>query len=235
MAGYCSRECQVTAWKEGHKSACKNLHSRYTEFQKSLKAVDDAHSSSEETQLELYGTTLNDGIDYDILRRTTLRQSMMDVDGNIVDTGLPSMQDFYMNLGRVTRGEWWFFPNAEEAAYAEELNRGKEDGEHFRVLCHLMCQSKGPVCQSMLNDGGTSGGVGFLETQNQTTLKMPASRFLEIYRITTQSFGDADKKRLRREMRSKAYHAFVKKYHTNQAQFDLNKKVLENLVRAAKS
>ena len=43
VASYCSRECQVAAWRIGHKFACKSLHTKFDEFQKSLKIVDDAH------------------------------------------------------------------------------------------------------------------------------------------------------------------------------------------------
>lgn len=67
IASYCSRACQSSAWKDGHKIACTSLESRYMEFQRSLKTVDDAHNS-EDMGMAKYGIKLNDGVDYDVLQ-----------------------------------------------------------------------------------------------------------------------------------------------------------------------
>ena len=207
VASYCSRDCQVAAWKQGHKPACKNLRSKFDEFQKSLKIVDEAHDDDGKTGV-LEGFTLNDGVDYDVLRRTTLRVGVMTPDGEKVEFGLRSMEHFYDNLGRVVRGEWWFFPDADETTYKQEIEGGKDDGEVFRSLCDFMTYSSESDVLSV------SGEMLFLQTKNQTTF-MPASRFLEKYHETDASFGKKDKKRLRRDMRNSAYSAFVKKFHTD--------------------
>ena len=110
----------------------------------------------------------------------------------MLDVGKPSMQNFYNNLGRVVRGEWWLHPNADEAAYMDQIRSGKEEGELFRAHCSVMTYDD----ESELNDGGASN---FYETKNQATLPMPASRFLYIYGSSHESFGEADKKRWRKE------------------------------------
>mmetsp|Transcript_18951 Transcript_18951/g.31890 ORF Transcript_18951/g.31890 Transcript_18951/m.31890 type:complete len:625 (-) Transcript_18951:1419-3293(-) len=210
VASYCSRDCQVEAWKQGHKTACKNLRSKFEEFQKSLKIVDDAHDGKETVVSE--GFVLNDGVDYDVLRRTTLRSRVINPAGKTVEIGSRSMEHFYDNLGRVVRGEWWFFPEADEAAYNREIKSGKDDGAVFRSLCDSMTYSSG---SQML-------------TIPITASSMPASRFLEVYHETGGSYGDKDKKRLRRDKRNLAYSAFVKKYHTEKDLVcQINSKLLE--------
>lgn len=141
----------------------------------------------------------------------------------MLDVGKPSMQNFYNNLGRVVRGEWWLHPNADEAAYMDQIRSGKEEGELFRAHCSVMTYDD----ESELNDGGASN---FYETKNQATLPMPASRFLYIYCSSHESFGEADKKRWRKEMRNEAYHAFVEKFHLEkEPEFAINNRVLETL------
>ena len=52
----------------------------------------------------------------------------------MLDVGKPSMQNFYNNLGRVVRGEWWFHPNADEAAYMDQIRSGKEEASSDQIL-----------------------------------------------------------------------------------------------------
>jgi len=43
VAIYCSRECQVSAWKTGHKAKCKSLKHIHDSQMESLEAVDSVH------------------------------------------------------------------------------------------------------------------------------------------------------------------------------------------------
>lgn len=99
VARYCSKDCQRSAWHEGHKNTCQTHKQIYDATLEQLDIVDAAHEAGG----TMHGIYLNDEIDY---------RTVMIMAGEVED-GMkgPSMEYFYENLARIDRGEWWIFNN----------------------------------------------------------------------------------------------------------------------------
>ena len=113
---YCSKECQLTSWKNGHQLCCSSTRPCIKLYEQAFARVKQVNSSGsvhsihtcpriDLTVAELFGQPLpwpsiawNDGVE---------------PDG-------PSMEYFYHNLSAIFRDEWFFFPT--------NANNGKRDG-----------------------------------------------------------------------------------------------------------
>lgn len=107
--------------------------------------------------------------------------------------GTPSMKAFYDNLGRVSRGEWWFYDNTTSPSEYKEFRdangeTGLAEADYFWMLSAFLsfdqfkyaaaaCGTKDPeVITSMF-----SSTSYVMESSKAFGIPMPAERFLEMY------------------------------------------------------
>ena len=210
VARYCNRHCQRNAWKGGHKQKCKMLEEKNIAFLESLDTVDRAHETG-----TLEGTRLNYYLDYNfasqIFTQPLPPYSRFRVASNDASTDLfvspqgPSMKFFYENLGRVLRGEWWFYRSTDslEAYTAKHRSDGssyylssKVDWLYFVDLFHCLCYDIfGCVAEfAGESDSDREQLMNFLvENSVATAAKdtmgaaMPSERFIELYKRLSKS------------------------------------------------
>jgi len=210
-ASYCSRDCQISAWKQGHKLKCSALRSKYAAFEKSFKTVDDAYkipidSAAAAAVIEC-GIALSYKVDYAVLRHISLMPSPYEgVEcGKIL--GEPQMEVFYKNIVRVDRGEFWFYDDAAYADYKEANLTQENENTFFELLCTFMCydffgispSSTFPESSAVMRIKDRYGGVG-----------MPASTFIRMYKLDGGAADSTNRRfRMRREVRNETIRSFV--------------------------
>ena len=132
---------------------CQTLKDANKTFLESLKSVDKAHAIG-----ILEGYELNPCVDYHVLEQlcrkggespypTLVSKHGDNPEGGITPAG-PSMSTFYENLGRIFRGEWWFFSDTSMDAYCDKLDGVcgadfhlidmKKDINYFAHLCYCL-------------------------------------------------------------------------------------------------
>eukprot|EP00555_Chaetoceros_dichaeta_P011468 CAMPEP_0198262182 /NCGR_PEP_ID=MMETSP1447-20131203/10742_1 /TAXON_ID=420782 /ORGANISM="Chaetoceros dichaeta, Strain CCMP1751" /LENGTH=367 /DNA_ID=CAMNT_0043950337 /DNA_START=3 /DNA_END=1103 /DNA_ORIENTATION=- len=183
-ARYCSRDCQVSAWKNGHKLKCNALRSRYAAFEKSFKTVGDAYKnpvdSAAAAMIEC-GIALSDEIDYRVLGLLVSNPTPLEGHELIKKHGGAQMEFFYKNIARVARGEFWFYDDADvdDAAYAVSKEVDLKEKHYFMLLCSLMVYNYVEMAHNI--KFGESSCVMRMKDENEG-VGMPASRFIEIYK-----------------------------------------------------
>jgi len=168
--------------------------------------MDDAHDP--DTPPIVDGLTLSEEIDYKVLAMAYVMESPYS--GTWAENQQPSMKSFYDNLGRVFRGEWWFYDDTDEAAYREACTSHEEESDYFLVLCLFMCYD-------YFADGTSL--PQFTESSYVMLMRddfgaaMPATRFNELYASGRAAKGSTDRFRLRRETRNDCIHEFMERFH----------------------
>lgn len=211
-AKYCSKECQVASWKQGHNENCKGLRSRYDAFEKSMKTVDGAHKNTTDsaavTALIECKIALSDEIDYRVLELMT---SLPPYKGTRLEPilGEPQMEFFYKNIGRVARGEFWFYKDVDDTAY-NEVNLMETEMPYFLGLCVFLCYDYAMASPSIEFD--ESSYVMRFRSTNEG-MAMSASRFILVYNSCRSTANSTDRFRLRREIRNRSILKFIDKFH----------------------
>lgn len=187
LFGYCSRECQVS-----HRSLLL---------------------STQQAAIIAEGIVATDEIDYRVLDACfAVDTPYKDQDFN----GLPSMETFYENFGRVARGEWWFYQEIEQEIEDAEADYQRaplspEDRIHcFMFLCVFLCydyfkfsaEPKFTEDSFVMRTKDEFGGV-----------TMPAASFLQTYKNGRRSQDPTDRLRLRRETRTWSTQNFIQSFH----------------------
>jgi len=186
VARYCGRECQVSAWKGGHKAVCSQHKDVFGKMLENLRVADAAHEAgivdgfrpSAYQDLHLIGVCvrfqLNSANRYNVLSA---------FEG-------PSLSFFYKNVGHIMRGEWWIYwaPDSPEAFKEKNhLSDGDADfetkslGPIYIALCHdlpgyVASRNGGNVTNEAIEDA--LGRSGF---PLGSIAKMPAELFLKFY------------------------------------------------------
>lgn len=210
VAGYCSKTCQVNAWKGGHKQKCADLFCRNEVLRNGLQTIDDAHKSNE------YEMELNLASDLKVLEAFC---GTSGCDWGIVSGPLPSvvrndfMRTFYVNLRSVLRGERWFYGKQDTVEWRKSPDTDLDDNReeaYFNDLLLTLCDTVG---DSM------SEHPRALRLQSEYGVAMPAHAFRQKYALRMlerrfDSSASADVGRLRRDTVNRLLHLFRETCHT---------------------
>ena len=175
VAVYCNRECQLKAWKTGHKGMCSNIKEKYETFKASRMLLDAKHDS-EWTLLAPCSVLA----DYDVWHWCVYEFYKYSFQTNRLHAWLsaafdskysrPSMKVFIDNLERVQKGQFWFFRTTETLQeYKRRIeHEGKEEEEEvlFSILSQMLCHDY----------------VGYLEDQG-----LSATAFDDYFSFSTAS------------------------------------------------
>jgi hypothetical protein len=214
VALYCGRVCQVKAWKSGHKKACQHLKEKHEMWNDSLGAVDAAHVSG-----MLDGIQLRAGLDYLLLSRMPISTSPYAGASCEHFLGGPSMKTFYENLGRVIRGEWWFYQNAPSASEYQEFlvasgKTAKEQHCYFFMICSFLSfdyfkhVSDPEVVTSMFDSTSF-----VMKSSEEFGIPMPAEYFMSMYKSFKISASKDERLRVRTQAKARAWSDFRDSFH----------------------
>ena len=227
VARYCSRECQVRAWKSGHKKWCARLKRSYHQFLDSQKEVERFHETRGST---LEGLTLS--LLYDHCIASGICRSPCGCPVVTTDDGLllgvprgPSMKYFYENFGRVLRREWWVYPAAKSREeYIESIKEKSQDEQGFFIfhLCFFLAHDLFGFASEISKDRGMDESAVMsllLKTTpvaSKQDFEMPAVRFIEIYNANAtrnEENNPAYPNRHRSNMKAHALKDFRAAFH----------------------
>ena len=229
VARYCGRECQLRAWKSGHKKCCASLKKRSNQFLESHKEINRFHETGGST---VEGFELQILTDYFIAARLVRSPCVYPVitteDG--MELGLPrgpSMVYFYENLARVLRREWWVYPTTislEKYTEKSKDNSSREDEFFLEYLCFFLSHDIfGFVAERSKESGIEEGTVMDLLLKKSPVAGiecdgMPMERFMELYHSMAPQFGDGiayklDPKQYRKNMKAHTYNGFRETLH----------------------
>ena len=187
-ACYCGEDCQNRAWQGGHKKKCLQLGKVFNMFHESIEVIETLHLSGEDNSSGLSKVS-----DYCVLICTlakgTLSESVF-ADKYQTLKG-PSIKIFYENFKRVQRGDLWYVAQPDDSElYLSKLALGGPDAEtlEYKVFSFLLYALSINFLGFVPPDGETQlplelcrifHKLGPVETLE---LRMPATRFFEIYR-----------------------------------------------------
>lgn len=131
-AVYCSSECNVKAWGEGHKEMCPIVKQKYQLFEKSLVQIDAARNEDGSSPYRI-PVELEHALAYSTLFceiHPVPQESTWPLQNHLVG---PDLAVFQQNWGRISRGEWWVFsePDSQED-YDRELKCDEDN--YFKVI-----------------------------------------------------------------------------------------------------
>ncbi|KAL3903446.1 MAG: hypothetical protein SGILL_010444 [Bacillariaceae sp.] len=201
VALYCGRECQVKAWKSGHKHNCKILAETWKSLDESLQLIQQTCENGsvfEDTQVNIRSDVNCFALAFQ--HPSPYRSLTVDDDefpDSLSPQG-PSIKFFYQNLTKVKQGHWWVFPDTLGLeAYRKKLghkyggaileyNENSSEAEQFRILYMTLCYDidgfldmidppsvRQEIRHTILRELIVRGETKFE--------KMPAERFIEIY------------------------------------------------------
>jgi hypothetical protein len=218
VALYCRRDCQLRAWKSGHKAKCALLKKRDASFRESLRTVDEAY----ERGGIIHGIHLSDELDYRVMNTMLFLPNPYSNTKTEAIPG-PAMKFLYENLGRVARGEFWFHSDSDSLIdYKEKLERRSSTDppeiDYFVQLSVFLCYdyfgfsadqgAKDPTAECFEESA-------FVNRVKQLFgMPMPAERFIELYKNGFKSEGDEDnRKKNRRQFRDATSMEIRKELH----------------------
>jgi hypothetical protein len=179
-----------------------------------MKAVDDAHASANSQAATQCGIALDYGMDYTVLEISNLMPSPYE--GTDAEELLrePSMDAFYKNLGRVVRGEFWFYEDANEFAFREAQLPSEERIAYHRMLSNCMCYDFESVIPGPDPGGAVFGErSGVMQTKERWGVAMPSTTFIEMYQSGRQTGDTIDRERLRRDTRIRTIFYYIDEWH----------------------
>jgi len=190
---YCSRECQVKAWREGHKTKCPNLEETTKQFEQMLAEADAAQNLERLRNFPLSYHTDS----YIVERYFALPKGFMtESDYNPNTTNKlegPSMPIFYANLERVVKGEWWFFGSPKKYTRRQSTELNWKMVPYFVALSHLLMFDIIPYAEkcnidwsAVLDENPTTSSIScffspVLSMCVRGLGRMTSSQFLDIY------------------------------------------------------
>jgi hypothetical protein len=177
---------------------------------KSIKAVDDAHASANSQAATQCGIALYCEMDYNVLQVSHIQPSPYEGTDAEEELGEPSMDAWYKNLGRVIRGEFWFYEDANEVAFREAHLSLEQLTKYYGMLSHHMCYDYESVAPAGEVFGETSC---VMRTKEEMGVAMPSTTFIEMYQLGQQTVDTIDRKRLRRETRYQTINNFIDEWH----------------------
>jgi hypothetical protein len=177
---------------------------------KSIKAVDNAHASAYSQVATQCGIPLFYEMDYIFLQVSHIMPSPYEGTDAEELLGEPSMDAFYKNLGRVVRGGFWFYEDANEVAFREAHLSFEQLTKYYGMLSHHMCYDYESVAPAGEVFGETSC---VMRTKEEMGVAMPSTTFIEMYQSGRQTGDTIDRKRLRRETRHQTICNFIDEWH----------------------
>jgi len=209
-ARYCGRECQVKAWRGGHKKFCAELKNIFAEYEENMRSVDEALANPAAHENK-YSFKPSLAFDYFLAELVTFNPRLFPTK---LPHGVssPSMKSFYENVSRVVAGRLWIYP---EAVTGHPVEWKKCQADSKTAPDNRMMA----VCEALSYDySGTSNpsatmlqmhGPDFVKACHGKALPLP-SEFLSIYLNTPVPIGA---KALKLEATSKAYKTLIAGFH----------------------
>jgi hypothetical protein len=214
VAFYCGKACQVKAWKGGHKKACQNLKERHERWKDARSVVDAAHVSG-----MLHGIQLRADWDYILLSALYSLESPYKNSSCERIIGGASMKAFYENLGRVIRGEWWFYHNATSVSEYKEFieANGKtvtDEQNYFFMLSIFLSfdyfkHEPDPEVNTSMFDSTSF----VIQSSEGFGIPMPAERFVEMYKKIKIATTNDERLRVRTQTNAQTWSAFRNSLH----------------------
>lgn len=165
----------------------------------------------------MHGISLSEEVDYRVLSVTFTKQPLPIE--NYETLGEPSMSVFHENLGRVSRGEFWFWAETDDREYRALSLSYQEEMSYFFCMCAFMCYDffgavrRETGCEP--DPAKITESCSFTDMiESSEGAAMPATTFVAIYR---QGLGKAknsvDRFRLRRQIRQDSIDQFREEFH----------------------
>jgi hypothetical protein len=220
VALYCGRDCQVRAWKSGHKAKCALLKKHDASFREALRTIDETY----ERGGIIHGIRLSDELDYRVMNAMLFIPNPYSGTASEAVPGR-AMKCFYENLGRVFRGEFWFYPDSDYLSlvdYKEKLERGSSTDlselNYFISISVFLCFDYFGMTADHGAPDPTAETFGEGAVVNRIKqlfgMPMPAERFIELYKNSVKSEGDEDRrKKTRRQFRDSTSMELRKVFH----------------------
>ncbi len=196
---YC-RDCQVIAWKEGHKKSCEIIRERNDTYNNLAKIGTDAARLYKDELEEVHGVTINSLAEHTHAFEVCF-EKLHPWKGTTIEhlVGEPSLENYYKNLCSFARGDWWFYPDASKSAFNEVAysKRGATNGlvevAYFTVLNYLAYYDYGGIhcgdcideIDAVITAKNAMGGV-----------EMPASTFLHVHKLVAGCLATDQERRM---------------------------------------
>jgi hypothetical protein len=175
-----------------------------------MKTVDDAHASVNSQAATQCGIVLSDEMDYGLLKYSHAMPHIYEGTVSEELLGEPSMDAFYKNLGRVVRGEFWFYEDANEVAYREAQLSDEQCMRYHAKLSFYMCYDYVAVVAPGRVVFGENTGV--MQDKEELGVAMPSTTFIEMYQAHRKTHA-IDRERLKREVRYDTLYTFIEEWH----------------------
>jgi hypothetical protein len=104
VARYCSKDCQISAWKGGHSKKCEAVRAKTAAFEAMLFQIGEAHKEMD----DLHGLPLSLRHEYTVATSSFTFPQHLEAKYPLAG---PSMDLFYSNLSQIAKGEWWVYGN----------------------------------------------------------------------------------------------------------------------------
>eukprot|EP00546_Thalassionema_frauenfeldii_P016835 CAMPEP_0178898746 /NCGR_PEP_ID=MMETSP0786-20121207/2514_1 /TAXON_ID=186022 /ORGANISM="Thalassionema frauenfeldii, Strain CCMP 1798" /LENGTH=500 /DNA_ID=CAMNT_0020569523 /DNA_START=11 /DNA_END=1513 /DNA_ORIENTATION=- len=228
VAQYCGRDCQVKAWKGGHKHKCKELKQQHKCYLASLKTVDEKYADGMTPIIE--GITLSEEIDYSVLTNMFCSNGP-----RLESVGSYSMKAYYENLERVFKGEFWFC-DSEHILVEQDYNtrfgtkQAAEKQLYFFILGLLThdffanlesddfldwdnAQDPAAAKQILIQQRWFTGFIQEMTEAFGCPMTVQRFKDLCVSNPSKQTCEEVDRHRLRREARYKIIHELMDQYH----------------------
>jgi len=181
------KQCQLTAWKSGHKHKCSSLVSKIPVFEQMIQEVDDMHERG-----VCHGLRLDLTNDYGAVANSFGSRERWNVP---VDIDGPSVNIYYANLGRIINGKWWLFSNPTKYEPKRKPEKVNLDPQDFSIISILLMYDVIPDTEDESGSHGTLDRIPshpsvldfLVRFKRRIKTPMAASQFLACY---AQQVGD---------------------------------------------
>ena len=205
-ARYCSRNCQVAAWKRGHKHACETLKGEYASYKANMAIVDTALANVDKHKQQ-YGIPASATVDYYMAEHCSFNDCWLPVERAPGVIG-PSMEVFYQNLNRVLCGEMWIMDNGELLSASDPTTVVALATKPWQVPSEAEKNQVFHICKTLMYDytgaQNPSNAFKIIHGGMLCGTNLESWRFLQMY-LMSDSF---DTKGIRERAKAKAFQLF---------------------------